>query len=259
MISLPDLDLRSGRAVFRQIADGLRDAITTGRLGSGERLPSEADLVERYGTARATVRQALAILAAEGLVVAEHGRGVFVRARPALRRMAADRFARRHREAGLSAFMAEVTAEGRQPSVDRLTVTTAPAPAEVTERLRLPDGADVVVRSRRYLVDGRPVQTAISYLPADIAGGTPIAEPDPGPGGIYARLEEIGHLLDRFTECLVARMPTPDEAAALELPPGVPVIGLTRVAYAVGGRGVELCETVLGADSFVLEYELPAQ
>ena len=37
----------------------------------------------------------------------EHGRGVFVRARPVVRRVASDRFARRHREEGQAAFIAE--------------------------------------------------------------------------------------------------------------------------------------------------------
>lgn len=258
VISLPDLDPRSGRAVFRQIADGLRDAITSGQLRSGERLPTESELVERYGTARATVRQALASLAGEGLVVAEHGRGVFVRARPALRRLASDRFARRHREAGMAAFLAEVRAEGHEPSVDRLSVGTERAHAETAALLGVEPDAELVVRRRRYLVDGRPVQAAVSYLPGAIAAGTLMAEPNPGPGGIYARLEDLGHRLERFTESATARMPTPDEASELELPPGVPVIRIVRVAYAVGGRPVEVCDTVMAADSFVLEYELPA-
>ena len=68
--------------------------------------------------------------------------------------------------------------------------------------------------SRRYLLDGRPVETAVSYIPADLAAGTPIADPNPGPGGIYARLEEQGHTLARFTEDVTARMPTPEEARA---------------------------------------------
>jgi len=50
--------------------------------------------------------------------------------------------------------------------------------------------SDVVVRSRRCLLDGGPAETAVSYIPADLAKGTPIADPNPGPGGIYARLEE---------------------------------------------------------------------
>lgn len=75
----------------------------------------------------------------------------------------------------------------------------------------------MVVRSRRYLADGRPVETAVSYIPADIADGTRIAELDTGPGGIYARLEEIGHVLDRFTEEVSARMPTAAERRQLGL------------------------------------------
>jgi hypothetical protein len=88
-----------------------------------------------------------------------------------------------------------------------------------------------VIRSRRYSLNGRPVETAVSYIPADLASGTPIAEPNPGPGGIYARLEDSGHVLERFTEEVAARMPTPDEARALALPPGVPVFRLVRTAF----------------------------
>jgi GntR family transcriptional regulator len=49
------------------------------------------------------------------------------------------------------------------------------------------------VRWRQYLIDGYPVELAISYVPAAIATGTPIAKTDTGPTGIYARLEELGH------------------------------------------------------------------
>ena len=47
-----------------------------------------------------TVRQAIATLRAEGLIDIEHGRGAFARRRPPVRRLAYDRFARRHRDAG---------------------------------------------------------------------------------------------------------------------------------------------------------------
>ena len=56
------------------------------------------------------------------------------------------------------------------------------------------------MRSRRYLADERPIETAVSYIPAAFAEGTRIQQADTGPGGIYARLEESGHVLARFTE-----------------------------------------------------------
>jgi GntR family transcriptional regulator len=252
------VDPASDRAVYRQIADHLRVAIGRNSLCEGEQVPSEAQLMEHYGVARMTVRNALRVLLDEGLVTAEHGRGVYVRARPPVRRLASDRFAQRHRKEGNAAFNAEAAQIGARPQVDMLTVTEARPPAEIADRLGLAGDANAVVRSRRYLLDGKPVETAVSYIPADLAKGTPISDPNPGPGGIYARLEEQGHTLARFTEDVSARMPTPEETRVLGLRTGVPVFSLVRTAYDMDGRAVEVCDTVMAADAYLLSYELPA-
>lgn len=252
------VDTASDRAVFRQIADQIRTAIESGKLAEGERLPSEAALMEHLGVARMTVRNALQTLQAEGLVVPEHGRGVFVRTRPPVRRLASDRFARRHRKEGKAAFIAESEQVGAHPQVDMIQVREIPVPSDIAERLKLHGSASVIERSRRYSLNAHPVETATSYIPADIAWGTPITDPNPGPGGIYARLEEIGHTLERFTEEVHARMPTPDEARALAMAPGVPVFRLIRTAYDLDGRPVEVCDTIMAADAYILNYELPA-
>jgi len=99
---------------------------------------------------------------------------------PPVRRLASDRFAQRHRKEGKAAFNAEAAQIGARPQADMLTVTEARPPAEAADRLGLADDAEVVVRSRRYLLDGKPVETAVSYIPADLARGTPIADPNPG-------------------------------------------------------------------------------
>src|SRR5580700_7651980 len=252
------IDPASDRAVYRQIADHLRDAIARSRLAEGEQLPSEAQLMEHYGVARMTIRNALRLLLDEGLVTAEHGKGSYVRSRPPVRRLASDRFAQRHRKEGKAAFITEAEHVGATPDVDRIKVSESQPPAEVADRLGISDDATVVVRSRRYLLDDRPVEMAVSYIPADLARGTPISDPNPGPGGIYARLEEQGHTLDRLTEEVTARMPTPEEARVQALRPGVPVFHLVRTAYDVDGRAVEVCDTVMAADTYQLSYELPA-
>lgn len=252
------IDPSGDRAVYKQIADHLRAAIGRERLGPGDQLPSETQLMAHYGIARMTVRNALRLLQDEGLITAEHGRGVYVRARPPVRRLASDRFAQRHRKEGKAAFLAEAEQAEARPDVDMIRVTTAKPPAEVAAMLQLPAAAKTVIRSRRYLLDGRPVETAISYIPADLADGTAISQPNPGPGGIYARLEEAGHVLERFTEEVSARMPAPDEARALALPPGVPVFRLVRTAFDTDGRPVEVCDTIMASDAYQLAYELPA-
>jgi DNA-binding transcriptional regulator YhcF (GntR family) len=73
------IDPSADRAVFRQLADLLRDQIESGELGPGEPLPSELRLAQEYGISRTTVRQAIAQLRTEGLVTVERPRGTFVR------------------------------------------------------------------------------------------------------------------------------------------------------------------------------------
>src|SRR6266536_6221985 len=129
------IDAASDRPVYKQIADHLRAAIARGRLGEGDRLPSEAQLMDHYGVARMTVRNALQLLEMEGLTRAEHGRGVYVRRRPPVRRLASDRFARRHRKEGKAAFIAESEQVGAQADVDMIRVDEMPAPPEIAEHL----------------------------------------------------------------------------------------------------------------------------
>ena len=130
------IDPASDRAVYKQIADHLRAAVATGRLRESEQLPSEAQLMEHYGVARMTVRNALRLLQDEGLITAEHGRGVYVRARPPVRRLASDRFAQRHRKEGKAAFTVESEQAGATALVDLIKVTETRPPAEVADRLQ---------------------------------------------------------------------------------------------------------------------------
>jgi GntR family transcriptional regulator len=243
---------------YRQIAGQLREAIRRGELAPGDKLPSETELMDHYHVARMTVRQAVAELRGEGLVVPEHGRGVFVRSRPPVRRLASDRFARRHRDAGKAAFLAEVEGLGR-PSVDEIQVGEGVPPDRVRELLGLTARARATIRSRRYLLDGQPVELATSYIPSEIARGRKIADVDTGPGGVYARLEEMGHRLGEFVEEVSVRMPTPNERRRLQLGAGVPVMIVLRTAYDAEGRPVEVTDTIKAGPSYVLEYRFPAE
>jgi GntR family transcriptional regulator len=74
------VDPQADRPVYKQIADQLRAAIATGALQPGEQVPSEHELVEAYGVARGTARQAIMLLRNEGLIEAIHCLGSFVRA-----------------------------------------------------------------------------------------------------------------------------------------------------------------------------------
>jgi len=73
------IDRASYEPAYVQLARILRQSMTEGRLRPGDQLPSEAQLVERYGVSPMTVRRAINLLVDQGVVVAEQGRGTFVR------------------------------------------------------------------------------------------------------------------------------------------------------------------------------------
>jgi len=60
------LDQQSGRPIFQQVFDGVRDAILTGRLRRGQQVPSTRLLAGELGIARSTVVLAYEHLVAEG-------------------------------------------------------------------------------------------------------------------------------------------------------------------------------------------------
>lgn len=73
------IDPTADRAVYRQLADIIRDQITNGDLRPRELLPSEGRLAQIHEVGRDAVRDALALLRAEGLIVTEKGVGSRVR------------------------------------------------------------------------------------------------------------------------------------------------------------------------------------
>jgi DNA-binding GntR family transcriptional regulator len=73
------IDRRSYEPAYAQLVRILLGQIAAGVFRPGDRLPSEAQLCERYGVSPMTVRRVINILASQGVVIAEQGRGTFVK------------------------------------------------------------------------------------------------------------------------------------------------------------------------------------
>lgn len=229
------------RPKYQRIADTLREAIRSGEYGPGDRLPGENDLMATHGVARMTARQ---------------GAGVFVREFRPLRRRGIQRLARQQWGNGRSIWSADI--EDRSLDVDQVTVSEEAAPDGVAAVLDLADGETVCVRRRRFVLDGKPVLLATSYLPAALVAGSAITQEDTGKGGTYARLAELGHGPVHFREEIRSRMPSKAEASQLSVAAGTPVILICRTAFTDEGRAVEINEMTLDAASYVLEYDFDA-
>ncbi|MFF4732867.1 GntR family transcriptional regulator [Streptomyces mirabilis] len=240
----------------QHIAAELKQAIERGDYGPGDRLPGENALAAQYDVASLTARRALRILRTEGLIETKKGAGARVISFHPIRRRGIQRLARGQWGSGKTVWLAD---DHRAPDVDKITVLEDVAPPQhVSEVLELAAGETVCVRSRRYVMEGRPVMVAKSYLPHSLVAGSPITQADTGPGGIYARLADLGHAPARFREEIRVRMPSAEEAAQLAIPTDRTVIKLARTAFDAEGRAVEINEMTMDSAAYVLDYEFDA-
>jgi GntR family transcriptional regulator len=243
-----------------RLAGDLRDQILTGDLPSGARLPSENDLAGRYSTSRPTVRRALERLQSDGLIVAEQGKGWFVRPKPHVRMLVTGSNYRRHRALGMPGFNAQALEQGMSPRQDITEAGCISAPPDVAQQLDLDEGSPVVVRRRIFVLDDQPVALTDSYYPASWAADTAIEQPAAIKGGVHAFIEDDGgpirRRIARSVDDITARMPTPTEVTMLKLPQGIPVFRILRTVYDSEDRPVEVQESIAAADRQGFRYEV---
>jgi len=244
-------------AGFGQIVSTLREEIASGTYASG--VPAGSELAARFGVSESTINRALSQLRSEGFVRTLQGRGTVVNPVPMIRRDAVARQRTGTREAGDSrgAFDAELRAAGLDPRTETDTGHAIP-PAAAARLLGIPEDTGAVYRRRRMFAGTEPVQLATSWIPADIADGTPITQSDTGPGGIYSRLADLGHAPAWFTEDVSVKVPDEEEASALGIDPDHRVYAITRTATDAAGRVVEVNMIVMPTHQWTLCYTWPA-
>ncbi len=249
------------RPASERLADELRRSIESGELPAGAKLSSERELAERHGIARNTARQAIRLLAESGLVVAEHGRGVFVRPAISVIRLGNDRYSPRYRDTGLSPFLLECAKQGKAGRFEVLSVERVTPPADVAARLKLSnDTPSALRRENVFWADTDPVQRVTTWLPWALADGTGLLRDEVGhPFGIHGILEERGHTMARIHDEISARMPAPDEREHLQLSPGVPVLDVLHISIDTEGEPYELTRFVMRADLSGLRYDAPVE
>lgn len=157
------------------------------------------------------------------------------------------------------AFAADREASGQTWNRDDQTntVTKTTADDATAQALDIESGAPVYERARLVKQDGQPTHTLTSYYRPEHVENTPIVDPQPGtatPGGGFAVLTLQGLEPDHMTETVHARMPTPDEVDALDLPAGEPVVELHRTTFTVDDVAVEFARGIHSASRFTWTY-----
>ena len=218
---------RSPKPAWVQIEEQLGDRIESGALAPGERLPPERDLAEVLSVSRMTVRQALASLAARGLVERGVGRGTFVRQAPRVV----------HDLGRVTGFTEEVEREGLEAGGRMLAAGRLTAPSHVAEALGIEVRSPVIRLERVRLAGSQPVALEDSWIPE---ARFPALLSHDLSGSLYAVMRDRYDLAPvSATEQLEPVAARAHEAAALGVAEGSPLMLVVRVAYAADGTAVE--------------------
>jgi DNA-binding GntR family transcriptional regulator len=248
----------AGRAPHRyeEIAADLRDAILCGTYEEGAQLPGENSIMKTYDVARATARDALAVLRHEGLTIARPGAGVFVAPRHRIMRDSTTRYSRT-RAGNTSPFRSDAKRAGQRGEWEHSS-QKAHANPEVARRLRLSPGEPVMETTYRYFSNDQPIQLSQSWEPLAITEGTPVEYPEEGAAvGVITRMDLIGLHVNQVVERVTARAAKPTEITQLGLPQrGAYVLVIDRTHYA-DDRPVETCDIIFPGDRYELTYTIP--
>ena len=238
------LNAQDAIPLYEKLRDLLREQIEQGRYRPGEPIPSERELCRAHRISRITVRQAIAGMIHDGLLVRKQGKGTFV--------------ARRKVSQGLSrivTFRRTVLDIGMKPSTRILSHGLLPADLEVASVLKLPDAGQVLRLVLLGRGDDQPLVVYESFFPPAI-GRKMTAE---------ARARERRNrpfssydLYGRATGCTPTRVNQALEAVAaddvqarlLDVAPGTALLRVTSIFTDRGGAPLELRRALYRGDYY---------
>lgn len=226
-------------SIYQKLKISLAEDISKGKYQLGDILPSENDLMNTWSVSRITVRNAIRLLANEGLVYTIQGRGTFVSEKKITNYLPR-----------LTSLSQDVRKKGLTPESKVLLFEQIYANQEVAAQLLIPPKDPIIHFIRVTTANGIPVAVTYTYVP--------IAAIAPNQGKITANALEIEgfySLLDRIGVDLVGGLQTISASAAnefeskyLKIGIGTPLIESLRVAYSSSQANVEFTRMMARPD-----------
>jgi len=234
---LPSLNLDQQLPTHIQIERWLLDGISARRLCPNDRLPNEREFAAALSVSRMTLRQALAGLEARGILTRTPGRngGAFI-LEPKINCDLT----------GLAGFTEQLRRANVRAGARNVRTATVPASKEAAKALELNDGAPVHEIERTRTANRTPVALERSYLPAD---RFPDLLSHHFTGSLYAVLhrhyDQAPHTALEHLKPVIA---DPEQAEALGVELGAPLMLIERTAYSVAGVPVEFARDLVRPD-----------
>jgi GntR family transcriptional regulator len=252
--------------LYQVIARALRGQIESGELSAGTQLKTEVELREEYGRpdapiSRTTVRDAIKLLVARGLVETRPGQGTFVLGHndPFVSKLTADPAAGGLEDA---IYRSEVKRQGRKPDETPPRVEIQSPSAEIAQSLGITGdkNGQVISRHQQRFIDGTPYSMQTTYYPMKFVtenGVTRLLEARDIEGGVVDYLRGFGIDQIGWRDQFVLRPPNANERTFFNLSDRVQVamLDVRRTGYDEEGNPIRVTHTIYPGDRNQFEME----
>lgn len=239
-----ELDLASGVPLYRQIKDILRAEISEG-IADPAKPMTEAQLLNRFDVSRAPIRQALQELTNEGYVYRQQGKGTFPVTGARVDRPADVR------TGGLHQYLAD---RGLHPTSKVSGIERVEPPGRVRHRLGTGAHERVLHFTRLISAEGEPFANNTIYMraPEDFMPTAAVLEDAGSAFDLLAR--DFGITLDRAEHEAWATAATAENATALGVPEGSPLLVIETLFFTTGGLPAGWRTAVHRAEEFKYHF-----
>lgn len=230
MVESAELDepFRDARTLVLQLRDRLADLIKSEGLKPGDRLPTEAQLTQRFKISRPALREALKLLEQDGLISVTHGLGRFVTASSAVE---VDR--------PITEFesVTDMSRYYGYETTNRVLSLSVEIPAAAIRKpLRMEEGEHAVRLERLRLYQGEPIIYSVDYVPRKVFPAGPM-EQEFG-GSLLSLLDRYQHR-PRMSAASVSAVMLPDAVSQLHGLAGFgPALLITETCFDMAGAPV---------------------
>lgn len=213
--------------VYIRIAEGLINQIESGELAPGDRLPPERELSEQLGVNRLTLRRALGVLAAQGLIERRHGVGTYVSAPKLDRKMDV-----------VFRFTRGMENRGYTPGTQLISLARAPVESAMIRDLGLEPEAPVYHILRLRSINQEPVLLESYTIP--VHRFPRLDDFDLEGRSLYEVMEtEYGVHIERARLSFEPVLASAFEAELLAVPIGAPLMLEKRLSFDSSGQPIE--------------------
>jgi GntR family transcriptional regulator len=227
--------------LYYQIKEDIKAKIHNKEYRVGDKIPSEASLMELYGASRMTVRNAVVCLVNEGFVTKSQGQGTYIK-----RPKATQQFNR------ITGWAETMKALGREVTSELIQAISVEADDAIAG-FGIEKGTPMYLVERVRYCDGEPMAIIRNHIVQSAAPGLP--ETIVGVASLYALLENRYHVVfDTAKEIVGARGALPEEAKLLNIKKGAPVVINKRIVYDEHEKPFEMDYTVNRADGYEVSF-----